>query len=210
MKERIAVIGLGYVGLPIALAFAKKHEGTIGFDLNAEGVENLRRGVDVTREVENDVLAGTSLEATTDPQRLQTPRSSWLPCLRPSTAPSARPGAVTWSQVRPLGAHCAPGTFRFEVASKGRHGGYLRSRSKSVRAQARQDLFSATRRRHQQGESRAFVREEHQIRFRRGPRRWSASLAFTVRGRAGVYRAPSIAWRSAKAVENVQRFDTRH
>jgi UDP-N-acetyl-D-galactosamine dehydrogenase len=48
MSDRIAVIGLGYVGLPVALAFAKKFPNTVGFDINIEKVESLKQGRDCT------------------------------------------------------------------------------------------------------------------------------------------------------------------
>ena len=56
MRERIAVIGLGYVGLPVALAFARKFPGAIGFDVNKEKVEELRRGFDRNEEVPRSEL----------------------------------------------------------------------------------------------------------------------------------------------------------
>jgi UDP-N-acetyl-D-galactosamine dehydrogenase len=71
MEERIAVIGLGYVGLPVALAFARKFKNTIGFDVNEARVASLRRGVDATREVASSLLAGSTLEITSDPQALK-------------------------------------------------------------------------------------------------------------------------------------------
>jgi UDP-N-acetyl-D-galactosamine dehydrogenase len=70
MDERIAVIGLGYVGLPIALAFARRFKNTIGFDLNQERVESLTRGEDATREVDTQSLSATTLEMTSDPRAL--------------------------------------------------------------------------------------------------------------------------------------------
>jgi UDP-N-acetyl-D-galactosamine dehydrogenase len=70
MEERIAVIGLGYVGLPIALAFARKFKKTIGFDVNAARVASLQKGVDATREVDGSALSGTALEITSDPRAL--------------------------------------------------------------------------------------------------------------------------------------------
>jgi len=66
MQERIAVIGLGYVGLPVALAFARKYPGAIGFDVNREKVEELRRGFDRNQEVPESVLTGSSLKLTSD------------------------------------------------------------------------------------------------------------------------------------------------
>jgi UDP-N-acetyl-D-galactosamine dehydrogenase len=71
MEERIAVIGLGYVGLPIALAFARKFKDTVGFDVKESRVESLRRGVDATREVDQSALSGSTLELTSDPRRLK-------------------------------------------------------------------------------------------------------------------------------------------
>jgi UDP-N-acetyl-D-galactosamine dehydrogenase len=70
MEERIAVIGLGYVGLPIALAFARRFGSTVGFDLSSERVASLKRGVDATREVDTQSLSGTTLQITSDPEAL--------------------------------------------------------------------------------------------------------------------------------------------
>src|SRR5213593_2030127 len=66
MSERIAVIGLGYVGLPVALAFARKYPGAIGFDVNREKVDELRRGYDRNHEVSEAVLKESSLKITYD------------------------------------------------------------------------------------------------------------------------------------------------
>lgn len=62
----IAVIGLGYVGLPVALAFAKKFPNTVGFDINLEKVAALKRGIDYTGEVSTDDLKASTLKITTD------------------------------------------------------------------------------------------------------------------------------------------------
>ncbi len=71
MEERIAVVGLGYVGLPVALAFARKFKSTIGFDVNKARVESLRRGLDATREVDPSALSASTLEITADPRALE-------------------------------------------------------------------------------------------------------------------------------------------
>jgi UDP-N-acetyl-D-glucosamine/UDP-N-acetyl-D-galactosamine dehydrogenase len=71
MSETIAVVGLGYVGLPVALAFAKKFPGAIGFDINEKKVAQLRAGQDVTGEVSSDVLKATTLNMTADPAVLK-------------------------------------------------------------------------------------------------------------------------------------------
>lgn len=60
----IAVIGLGYVGLPVALAIAKKFPNTVGFDINQEKIAALNQGSDSTGEVTSDELKNTSLKIT--------------------------------------------------------------------------------------------------------------------------------------------------
>ncbi len=71
MAERtIAVIGLGYVGLPVAAAFARSGMPVIGFDIDAQRVDELRRGIDRTREVEPPDLDRASLSFTTDETKL--------------------------------------------------------------------------------------------------------------------------------------------
>ena len=70
MHERVGVIGLGYVGLPVALAFADRFEGTVGFDVKQGRVDALRAGFDVTAEVEKERLLASSLRVTADPADL--------------------------------------------------------------------------------------------------------------------------------------------
>lgn len=70
MDERIAVVGLGYVGLPVALGFSRRFSGTIGFDIDREKVEALKQGIDRTGEVSPADLKGTSLRFTTNPDDL--------------------------------------------------------------------------------------------------------------------------------------------
>ncbi|HEX8604048.1 MAG TPA: NAD(P)-binding domain-containing protein, partial [Pseudoduganella sp.] len=66
----VAVVGLGYVGLPLAVEFGKKRT-TIGFDLSEAKVENYKRFVDPTGEVStNDLRAASLLSVTTDPAAL--------------------------------------------------------------------------------------------------------------------------------------------
>lgn len=64
-EKKLAVIGLGYVGLPIALAFAKKLD-VIGFDINKERVELMKKGIDPSRELETSAFEGCSIEFTAD------------------------------------------------------------------------------------------------------------------------------------------------
>lgn len=59
-KKRIAVVGLGYVGMPLAVAFAK-HAEVVGFDINVDKIEQYRRGKDSTNEVGDEILSSTSV-----------------------------------------------------------------------------------------------------------------------------------------------------
>jgi UDP-N-acetyl-D-mannosaminuronate dehydrogenase len=83
----IAVIGLGYVGLPLAVEFGKKFR-TIGFDLSAEKVAAYREFNDPTGEVSaEDLRAATQLTCHTDPPCCARPTSWSSPCPRRSTRP---------------------------------------------------------------------------------------------------------------------------
>ncbi len=68
-KENIAVVGLGYVGFPIAAAFSKKVK-TIGFDTNSEKIEAYLQGIDITNEVGEDIK-NLDMEFTADEKRLK-------------------------------------------------------------------------------------------------------------------------------------------
>jgi len=67
---KIGIIGLGYVGLPLAIGFARSFAGTVGFDINARKVDELRSGLDRTGEVSADVLSSCHLHMTSDPEDL--------------------------------------------------------------------------------------------------------------------------------------------
>jgi UDP-N-acetyl-D-galactosamine dehydrogenase len=69
-EEKISLVGLGYVGMPIAVAFAKK-AGVIGFDLNEHKIEQYRKGIDPTNEVGDDAIKETTVEFTSDETRLR-------------------------------------------------------------------------------------------------------------------------------------------
>ena len=69
-KEKISLIGLGYVGMPIAVAFAKKVD-VIGFDLNKQKIELYKRGIDPTKEVGDDAIKASSVEFTSDESKLK-------------------------------------------------------------------------------------------------------------------------------------------
>ena len=69
-KEKLSLVGLGYVGMPIAVAFARKIK-VVGFDLNAAKIDLYKSGVDPTNEVGDDVIKNTTVEFTADPSRLK-------------------------------------------------------------------------------------------------------------------------------------------
>src|SRR5580700_8846591 len=62
-KKKLAVIGLGYVGLPIALEFAKKIK-VIGFDINAKRVEMMKQGIDPSQELDKEAFENCDIEFT--------------------------------------------------------------------------------------------------------------------------------------------------
>lgn len=69
-KEKLSLIGLGYVGMPIAVAFARKIK-VVGFDLNEKKIDLYKSGIDPTNEVGNDVIRNTAVEFTADPAKLR-------------------------------------------------------------------------------------------------------------------------------------------
>ena len=68
--RKLAVIGLGYVGLPVAVAFGRRGTRVIGFDIDAARISELKAGRDRTREVEPDDIARSHLHFTSDPAEL--------------------------------------------------------------------------------------------------------------------------------------------
>lgn len=70
-EEKLSLVGLGYVGMPIAVAFAQKGIDVIGYDLNKSKIELYKSGVDPTKEVGNEVIAATTVEFTADEKKLR-------------------------------------------------------------------------------------------------------------------------------------------
>lgn len=70
MDRKIAIVGLGYVGLPVAVAFGKEHS-VIGFDINEHRIQTLREGIDYTNEVEPKDLSETNIHYTYEPDKLK-------------------------------------------------------------------------------------------------------------------------------------------
>ena len=70
-KEKLSLVGLGYVGMPIAVAFANKGLDVVGFDLNAKKIELYKSGVDPTNEVGDEAIKATTVDFTADETKLR-------------------------------------------------------------------------------------------------------------------------------------------
>ncbi len=70
-QQKLSVVGLGYVGMPIAVAFAKKGIEVIGFDVNQNKIKTYQSGIDPTQEVGNEVIKKTSVYFTNDETMLK-------------------------------------------------------------------------------------------------------------------------------------------
>jgi len=73
-EEKLSLVGLGYVGMPIAIAFANKGIDVIGFDLNKAKIELYKNGIDPTKEVGDDVVKNTKVYFTSDEADLKKAR----------------------------------------------------------------------------------------------------------------------------------------
>lgn len=69
-NEKLSLVGLGYVGMPIAVAFGKKLQ-VIGFDLNTKKIELYKKGIDPTHEVGDEVVSNSAVEFTADATKLR-------------------------------------------------------------------------------------------------------------------------------------------
>ena len=69
-EERVSIVGLGYVGMPIAVAFAKKVK-VVGFDISKEKIELYKKGTDPTKEVGDEVIKKTTVFFTSDEKELR-------------------------------------------------------------------------------------------------------------------------------------------
>lgn len=70
-EEKVSLVGLGYVGMPIAVAFAKKGVKVIGFDLNKDKIELYKQGIDPTLEVGDDEIKASKVQFTCDEESLR-------------------------------------------------------------------------------------------------------------------------------------------
>lgn len=70
-KTKLSLVGLGYVGMPIAVAFAKEGISVIGFDTNDKKIQTYKSGIDPTKEVGDEVIKNTTVEFTSDDKKLK-------------------------------------------------------------------------------------------------------------------------------------------
>ena len=70
-EEKLSLVGLGYVGMPIAVEFAKRGVKVVGFDLNAQKIELYKNGIDPTREVGDEAVKASTVMFTADPSHLR-------------------------------------------------------------------------------------------------------------------------------------------
>ena len=109
-EKKIAVVGLGYVGLPLAAAFGRQAK-VIGLDISERKVDELRRGYDATGELTAEDLAATRIDYTLDPSRLR--EASFVIVTVPTPIdehkkPDLRPVEAA---SKTIGRNLAPGTL---------------------------------------------------------------------------------------------------
>jgi UDP-N-acetyl-D-galactosamine dehydrogenase len=211
VAERIAVVGLGYVGLPVAVGMAQAHGDVVGFDIDAARIAALRTGVDATGEFQADELAGLSLRYTADaadlagrncfiltvPTPIDANRQPDLTALRRACAAVAgalQPGGmvVVESTVYPGVTEevCGP----LLAAGAGLHQG------QDFQLGYSPERINPGDREHRLATIRKVIAAEDAS----GLRRLEAIYGPVVA--AGLYRAPSIrVAEAAKAIENTQR-----
>lgn len=109
-KTCLSVIGLGYVGMPLAIAFAKKVK-TIGYDFNKEKIDLYHQGIDPTKEVGNQAIKDTTLKFTNNPNELKNSKFHIVAVPTPinhDKTPNLNP--VT-SATKTLGKNLSKGSF---------------------------------------------------------------------------------------------------
>lgn len=73
-QSKIAVVGMGYVGLPLAFAFDKKGISVIGFDIDVAKIETYKKGIDPTKEIGDEAVQSSTIEYTADASKLKEAR----------------------------------------------------------------------------------------------------------------------------------------
>lgn len=109
-QTKLSLVGLGYVGMPIAVEFAK-HVPVIGFDVNEEKIAQYKRGVDPTNEVGDAAVAASAVEFTADPARLEEARFHIVAVPTPVNQDKTPDLSPVEGASRTLGRHLKPGSI---------------------------------------------------------------------------------------------------
>lgn len=109
-EERISLVGLGYVGMPIAVAFAKKVE-VIGFDISQSKIDLYKQGKDPTKEVGDEVIAKTTVHFTANPEDLKKARFHIVAVPTPVRDDHTPDLTPVISASRTLGRNLLPGSI---------------------------------------------------------------------------------------------------
>ena len=131
MERGFAVIGLGYVGLPVALALARKCEPVIGFDISQRRITALREGDDITGEVTRTALRESRLRLTDNPDSLAD--ASFLIVTVPTPIDAERrPEARTRGRPSHDGELMAQARFSRATSSRARNSLWMVAQSKEM------------------------------------------------------------------------------
>lgn len=109
-KTKLSLVGLGYVGMPIAVEFAK-HVKVIGFDINERKIAQYREGKDPTNEVGDAAVASSSVDFTNDPTRLEEARFHIVAVPTPVNQDKTPDLSPVIGASKTLGAHLKPGSI---------------------------------------------------------------------------------------------------
>lgn len=109
-KTKLSLVGLGYVGMPIAVEFAK-HVKVVGYDLNEEKIKKYKQGIDPTNEVGDAAVAGSTVEFTADPFKLEEARFHIVAVPTPVNQDKTPDLSPVEGASRTLGQHLKPGSI---------------------------------------------------------------------------------------------------
>ena len=109
-RAKLSLVGLGYVGMPIAVEFAK-HVKVIGFDVNEEKIAQYKAGIDPTNEVGDEAIAATTVEFTSDPLMLEEALFHIVAVPTPINQDKTPDLSPVEGASRTLGKHLKPGSI---------------------------------------------------------------------------------------------------
>lgn len=109
-ETKLSLVGLGYVGMPIAVEFAK-HVKVVGYDLNEAKIEQYRSGIDPTNEVGDEAISGAKVEFTANPAKLEEARFHIVAVPTPVNLDKTPDLSPVEGASRTLGRHLKPGSI---------------------------------------------------------------------------------------------------